>query len=192
MIRLSVCQASVLSAVLLAACSGKGAGGSAASSAAPPDGGPAASLAGATFSVSVDGERVSGGAIDSMQIHNAAYTVPGPDNGPPTLLFYLADAKTADDANIAHTFRIQVPKAMGVVAPAYIKLDINTDPDHLAQYTTSKAAVTITSLDARHVAGTFSSPMENSPDTPNVKKNKIVLTDGTFDIPMATSKLTPP
>jgi hypothetical protein len=63
---------------------------------------------------------------------------------------------------------------------------------HLARYLEADGfAVTITSLTAARVAGVFSGKMTLSPDTPNAPKKTVTVTDGSFDIPMATSKLVP-
>ena len=40
-----------------------------------------AGLGNATFSALIDGEPVSGGAIDDIQQQNAAYTIPGSNGG---------------------------------------------------------------------------------------------------------------
>jgi len=84
------------SASLLIACSAKTTG---AGAEADPAGGGiaqssgAASVSKATFSALIDGERISGGAIDDMQQENAAHTVPSGANQPTYLLFYLFDTK---------------------------------------------------------------------------------------------------
>ena len=151
----------------------------------------APALGQATFSAQIDGAPVSGGAIDDMQQQNAAYVIPGGDSAAPTLLFYLFDSKTPNDPNFAHSFRIQVPKALGPAAGAHLTLNMILDPNHTARYSSSSPTIVITSLTATRVAGTFSGKMSVSPDTPNAPKSEVTVTDGKFDIPMATSKLTP-
>jgi hypothetical protein len=187
--------ATLRSALLMASCSAKtpGATSGGAGGAANPD---AASdtttLDKATFSALIDGEPVSGGAVDGMQQENAAYTIlNGPDNAP-TLLFYLFDAKVPDDPNFSHSLRFQLPKQVGTASKAYLGLNVILDPTHVAKYNASNPVITITSLTATRLSGTFSGKMSVSPDTPNAPKKEVTVTDGKFDIPMATSKLSPP
>lgn len=186
--------AALVSAALLASCSGKPPASDASSGGAvagADSAGAPASLGKATFSVQVDGQSVSGGAIGSLQLQNAAYTVPS-GSGAPTLLFYLADTKTPTDTAPSHLFRFDIPKSEGLVTPTNVSLTINLDPSHMAKYSTSKATVTITGLTAQRVSGTFSGTLDHSSDTPNVPKATVAITDGKFDIPMATSKMIPP
>jgi hypothetical protein len=161
-------------------------------SSASQDGAPATSALGqATFSALIDGVPVSGGAIDGMQQQNAAYILPSGNGAAPTLLFYLFDSKTPNDPNFTHSFRFQLPKALGPAAGAHLTLNIILDPNHTARYNSSTPTIVVTSLTATRVAGTFSGKMSVSPDTPNAPKTEVTVTDGKFDIPMATSKLTP-
>jgi hypothetical protein len=139
----------------------------------------------------VDGQPVSGGAIDDVQQQNAAYTLPGGDGATPTLLFYLFDGKVPNDPNFTHSFRFQLPKALGPASNAHLTLNIILNPTHAARYNSSTPTIAITSLTATRVAGTFSGRMSVSPDTPNAPKSEVTVTDGRFDIPMATSKLSP-
>jgi hypothetical protein len=185
--------AAVLTALLLAACSPKGsaipAGGLTASSDSMSAD---TSLGKATFSALIDGAPVAGGPIDNMQQQNAAYTIPGSD-GAPTLLFYLSDMQPGEDGStrVTHSFRVMLPKAPGAASNAYIGLSMNLDASHAARYSTASATVTITSITATRVTGTFSGTMKLSPDTPNVPKRTVTITEGKFDIPVATSKLIP-
>lgn len=186
--RTALTLATLLSALLMASCSAKTATSSAGAG-APSN---STALGKATFSALIDGEPVSGGAIDSMQQQNAAYTILNGADNAPTLLFYLFDAKVPDDPNFSHSFRVQLPKKVGPASNAYLGLNVILDPDHLAKYNTSAPVITVTSLTATRLSGTFSGKMSVSPDTPNAPKKEVTVTDGKFDIPMATSKLSPP
>jgi hypothetical protein len=150
------------------------------------------SLGSATFSAVIDGAPVSGGAIDGLQQNNAAYSIPDPQGGEPNLLFWLFDTKRPDDQDFKYSMRIYLPYKIGTTNSAYISANIVLSKDHSARYSTSKGNVTITSITAKRVSGTFSADkMPVSPDTPNVPHPQIAITDGKFDIPFATSKMYP-
>jgi hypothetical protein len=135
---------------------------------------------------------VSGGAIDSLQLQNAAFSIPDEGQGSdPKMGFMLYDTKTADSSQFKYSLRFQLPKKTGIVAPAHINVYINLDKDHSAVYNPHKVTVEITSLTASRVAGTFSGEFDSSPDTPNVPKPHIVVTDGKFDLPFSTSNVRP-
>ena len=182
------------SILMLVACSGKttaskadagAANGVTASSAV-------AALGKATFSAVVDGGRVSGGVIDEMQQQNAAYTVPSNDSRPAYLLFYLFDTQAPNDPHFSHSFRVYLPKQLGTATDAQLTLNVILDADHSARYSSSTPSITITSLNAGRVSGTFSAKMKASPDSSTVAKQEVEVTEGQFDIPMATSKIIPP
>ena len=146
----------------------------------------------ATFSALIDGQRVSGGAIDEMQQQNAAHTIPGSGTQPEYLLFYLFDTKEPNDPHFGHSFRVYVPKQVGPASNAHLTLNVILDSDHAAIYNSSTPSIAITSLTATRVSGTFSAKMSLSPDTPNAPKKEVTVTEGQFDIPMATSTIVPP
>jgi hypothetical protein len=151
-----------------------------------------AALGKATFSAVVDGERVSGGVIDEMQQQNAAYTVPSNGSRPAYLLFYLFDTQAPNDPHFSHSFRVYLPKQVGTATDADLTLNVILDADHSARYNSSTPSITITSLTATRVSGTFSAKMKASPDSSNASKQEVEVTEGRFDIPMATSKIIPP
>lgn len=184
--RVTVAFAALVPAFFMVCCSAKTPGADSTAGASSGAG----ALGKATFSALIDGERVSGGAIDDMQQQNAAYTIPSGDGG--NLLFYLFDAKVPNDPHFSHSFRLYLPKKLGTASKADLTLNIILDPSHEARYSTSTPDFTITSLTDTRVSGTFSGRMKVSPDTPNVSKTEVSVTEGKFDIPMATSKLTPP
>jgi hypothetical protein len=179
----------VLLALLLSSCShSTGAG------AVEPTGSTTSSnsLGKSSFSAVIDGTMVSGGVIRTMQMENAAFLIPDNNGGEPTLGFWLNDIKTAaDDTQPTYALKFLLPKKMGPATKAYLGIDINLDKTHSANYYSSHPTIVITSLDAARVAGTFSGTFKLSPDTPNVPKREIAITDGKFDIPFATSKLIP-
>jgi hypothetical protein len=177
--------------MLMASCSDKTTPAPASNMGAGESSGEAA-LGTATFSALVDGERVSGGAIDEMQQQNAAYTIPSGGSQPAYLLFYLFDTKAADDPHFSHSFRVYVPKQVGTASNAHLNLNVILDTDHSARYDSSTPSITISSLTASRVSGTFSAKMVVSPDTPNAPKQQVTVTEGRFDIPMATSTIIPP
>lgn len=180
----------VLLAVLLSSCSRSTGAGAAAGeqtgSTAPSN------LGKSSFSAVIDGTSVSGGVIRTMQMENAAFLIPDSNGGEPKLGFWLNDIKTAaDDAQPTYALKFLLPKKMGPATKAYLEVVINLDKTHSAIYYSNQPTVVVTSLDAARVAGTFSGTFKLSPDTPNVPKREIAISDGKFDIPFATSKLIP-
>jgi hypothetical protein len=149
-----------------------------------------ASLGKATFSAVIDGTAVSGGAIDGLQQSNVAHLVPQDDGSASTLRLWLFDTKTPDDQNFKHSLRIEVPGKVGANEKTHLSTHIILSQDHSGSYYSENASVTILTLTATRVTGTFSGKFRNSPDTPNVKP-EITVTDGKFDVPMATNKLYP-
>lgn len=148
------------------------------------------SLGKATFSAVIDGVAVSGGAIDGLQQNNVAHLVPKDDGSASTLRLWLFDTKTPDDQNFKHSLRIEVPAKVGTNDRVHLSTHIILSQDHSGSYYSDNGSVNILTLTATRVTGTFSGKFRNSPDTPNVKP-EITVTDGKFDLPMATNKLYP-
>jgi hypothetical protein len=191
--RILVASVGALSAFFLASCSGGASGGSSTS----PIADSAAAQSNATadkasYSALIDGARVSGGPIDGLQQQNAAHTVPRGAGGTPDLLFYLSNMVPGQMDSPSHSFRIELPKAEGASSNAHMGLTLNLGGNHTARYSTSNAQITITGMTAARLTGTFSGTMKLSPDTPNEPKTTITVSDGKFDIPMATSNIIPP
>ena len=165
---------------------------------APASGG---SPGNATWSATIDGQNVSGTGIDGLQQRNAAYQIQVGNANDKALLFYLFDTKGgADDAKFTHSVRFCMPDMEGAKhidrsSPDHNQygLTVNLVPDdaHAYRYYSADINVTISSRNASHVSGTFSGKFTVSPDSPNAPKTEIQVTDGKFDIPMATSKLIP-
>lgn len=145
----------------------------------------------ATFSATVDGVAVSGGAIDGLQQANAAHIVPDDNGGAPKLRFWLFDTKKANETKVMHSFRIEVPNKTGVNQNSPMKAHMILSNGHSAHYESKNAVVTITSISSTRVTGTFSGKFSVPHDTPYVSKTEIMITDGKFDIPMATIKAYP-
>ena len=177
--------------LLCSACNGKGDAVAASAASSASDSSSEKSLGKATFTAMVDGVAVSGGAIDGMQLNNAAHIVPGYNGAAPTILFWLFDTKTPDDQDFTHSMRIEVPDQVGPNPQTHMVANIILSKEHSAKYYSKNASVTITSLTASRVTGTFSGKFVLSPDTPNVPKTSIVITDGKFDLPIATNKVLP-
>lgn len=148
------------------------------------------SAADAHFSCTIDGQPVSGGAIDQMQFYNTGSIV-DVDQGK-ELLFYLSDAKSAETATVfSHALRFAIPYKTGIVSFGPdedgwgIEVDIKTDKDHQATYFSDSFTVNVSTLSSTRTAGTFSGKFKLREDalSPDYKK-EIEVTDGKFDIPM--------
>ncbi|MEP7252953.1 MAG: hypothetical protein ABI683_11260 [Ginsengibacter sp.] len=153
---------------------------------------PAAASGGgdAHFSFTIDGQAVSGGAIDQMQLYNTGSIV-DVDQGK-ELLFYLSDAKSAETSTVfAHALRFAIPYKTGTVSFGPdedgwgIEVDIKPDKDHQATYFSDSFTVNVSNLSSTRTAGTFSGKFKLREDalSPDYKK-EIDVTDGKFDIPM--------
>lgn len=193
-----------LAAFALGACSGGKADGSKASSAsdaAPAADSPSASQLGdATFSANIDGVAVTGSGVDEMQQRNAAYVLPVAGTGPKHLVFYLYSTKNAADESANFSFRFWIPPKTGTSTQrgytehscdCSMTLNENITTGDLARYNSDTIVVNVTSMTATRVTGTFSGSFVLSGDTPRAPNKRAKVTDGKFDIPMATSKVTP-
>jgi hypothetical protein len=149
------------------------------------------SLGRASFSAVVDGVTVSGGAIDGLQQANAAHIVSDANGGERKLRFWLFDSKTPDEKQVVHAFRIEVPDKTGANPASHMNAQILLSNGTTAQYYSKEAAVTITRISTSRVTGSFSGKFSVPADTPHVPKTEIVITDGKFDIPLATLKVYP-
>lgn len=132
-----------------------------------------------------------------MQQINSAYIVPDGDNNEKYLLFYLNDSKS-DNMDANHSLRFYFPDKVGTYTIAKdqdikfsISVNIQPDHDHLARYNTDTLNVIIDSITSTRVSGTFSGTFTLSPDTPRAEKKEVTVTEGKFDIPLATSKIIP-
>ena len=67
----------------------------------------------------------------------------------------------------------------------------NVKVGDLAQFNADTVTITITSMSATRIAGTFSGSFKLSNDTPQSAQKRATVTNGKFDLPMSASKLTP-
>ena len=151
----------------------------------------------AHFSCVIDGQPVSGGAIDKLQEFNTAFIV-DVDQGK-ELLFYLTDSKGPETTvNPLHKLRFAVPNKTGSSSFGPdeegwgIEVDINTDKDHPATYFSDSFTIDISTLSSTRVAGTFSGKftLREGALSQNAKK-EIEVKDGKFDIPFSTGNMRP-
>lgn len=144
----------------------------------------------ARFSCIVDGQLVSGGPIDQMQLYNIA-KIDQVDEGK-ELLFYLNDAKNPDSIqNFVHALRFSIPCKIGPVNFGHdengwgIEVDIQTARDHQATYFSDSFTANVTRISSTNAAGTFSGKFELREGVYSTGfKKEIEVTDGKFDIPM--------
>ena len=146
-----------------------------------------------SFSANIDGEAISGGQIDNLQLENTAFIYPTADSSGKKLLFFLHSDKKAD---MAYSFRFSVPDKTGT----FIKKDRDDQPfdisldflggDH-SRYGAEDVTVNISSVTSTKVTGTFSGKFLLGVDTPNGTKKEVTVTDGKFDVPFSTGNLRP-
>lgn len=146
----------------------------------------------AHFSCTIDGQAVSGGAIDAWQQFNTGSIV-DVDQGK-ELLFYLRNIKSGEPGSAyTYSLRFAVPDKTGSMSYGPeeegwgIEADIKKAGGSEATYFTDSFNIGITTLSPTRAAGTFSGKFkirdgEQNPDN----KKEIEVTDGKFDIPMAS------
>ena len=144
----------------------------------------------AHFSCIIDGQSVSGGAADQMQIYNVGSTNEVTEGK--ELLFYLNDAKTPETMqNVAHALRFSIPCKTGPVSFGHdengwgIEVDLNPDKDHQATYFSDSFIVNVAEISSTRATGTFSGKfrLREGALSGNAKK-EIEVTGGKFDVPM--------
>jgi hypothetical protein len=188
-----------LVALAMSSCSGKKT--AAADAASTTSDAPAASALGAaTFSATIDGAAVTGSGIDELQQHNAAYVLPVAKTSPQHLVFYLFSTKNGADESANTSLRISTPPRAGTYTKrgasedscdCDITLNENITAGTLARYWADSVIITVTSMTPTRVSGTFSGSFVLSSDTPRAPNKHARIVDGKFDIPMATSRVTP-
>jgi hypothetical protein len=188
-----------LAVLAIVSCSGKKAPAADAAS-ATSDAPPVSSLGEATFSATIDGAAVAGSGIDELQQHNAAYVLPIAKTSPQHLVFYLFSTKNGADESANTSIRISTPPKIGTFAKrgatehscdCDVTLNENITAGTLARYWADSVTITVTSMTPTRVSGTFSGSFVLSSDTPRAPNKRAKIVDGKFDIPMATSNVTP-
>lgn len=135
----------------------------------------------ASFSCILDGRTISGKGTD--QNINAAFRLTGDDKG--KVFFRLSDMN-----NTGEKFNFEVPASTGSVtvsvSPTF-SYSGYSDND-LASYLDNPLTITINSVSATRISGTFSGTYTLQEGTGNANsKQTIKVTDGKFDIPFSTS-----
>lgn len=190
-----------LTALALFACAAKKDSSSEANSSDPsPAGSSSSQDMDASWSATIDGEAVTGKGVDqAMQQQNAGFVLPRQGAGEKFGLFILYSKKDADDdkANISLTFRFPPHTGTYVHSGTYesctcdLILNKNITTGDFARFNADTVTITITSMTATRIAGTFSGNFKLSNDTPRAAQKRATVTNGKFDIPMSTSNLTP-
>lgn len=190
-----------LVAVITLSCTAKKASSSQTDTDDPPAAVPASpgSATDASFSATIDGVSVTGRGVDALQQQNAAYVLPQQGAGEKYALFILFSTKDADDTKANYSLRFRFPPHTGTYAhrgsydtcKCDITLNKNVSSGTLARYLADTVTINVTSMTPTRIAGTFSGNFKLSSDTPRATQTRATITDGKFDVPMATSKITP-
>ncbi|HEV7557656.1 MAG TPA: hypothetical protein VGO00_19460, partial [Kofleriaceae bacterium] len=78
-----------------------------------------------TFSMTAEGAGIHGGAIDELQLFNAAHTVPSTEGS--DVLLWLSDENFPGTKSAAHALRLQFPRRLGdVTASALFDTQLDT------------------------------------------------------------------
>lgn len=153
----------------------------------------------ASFSATIDGVNVTGRGVDGLQQQNAAYVLPQQGAGEKYALFILYSTKDGDDTKPNYSLRFRFPPHTGTyvhrgsydTCTCDITLNKNIASGTLARYSADTVTINVTSMTPTRIAGTFSGNFKLSNDTPRATQKRATITDGKFDLPMATSKITP-
>lgn len=154
----------------------------------------------ATFSATIDGVAVTGkGVQQPLQLQNAAFVLPRQGAGTKHVMFVLASTKDGNDTQADYSLTFRFPPHTGtfVHSGSYesctcdIMLAEHIVSGNLAQYHADTVTITVTSMTATRIAGTFSGNFKLSNDTPNATQKRATVTNGKFDIPMSTGNVTP-
>ncbi len=158
---------------------------------------------GGSFSILINGVKVSGGATDEMQIPNEAFIYPAgslPRFKNEIVYFTLSPDKT--DENY-YTLKFIFPDKTGTYnktknssdcdCALVIDLFSGNNTGILATYLEDSITTTINTISASTVAGTFSGKFTVSLSDGLGKNQKPVLmvTDGKFNIPFSKGKVRP-
>jgi hypothetical protein len=198
----------ILFALAATSCSGKKSGDAAAGAVAGDSSALAegsshavAALGEAKWSATIDGALVTGTGVDELQQNNAAYVLPVSGAGPKHLVFHLFSTKNGTDESANFSLRFSLPPKAGTYTK-HGQTEHSCDCDltlneniakggALAQYWADSVVITVTEMSPTRVKGTFAGSFVVSSDTPRAPNKRAKIAEGTFDIPMATSKMTP-
>ncbi len=145
------------------------------------------------FSCKVNGVAVSGSGTDEMQLHNTvnANTM---EDGSKQLKMLLFTSEYAKNTKTGYSFLIRCPDETGSFSKmgnsdhrikVYLHMDVGGGP----QFYEDSISVTIISLSATRVTGTFSGKLISDTYTSDHKRMQAVITDGVFDVPFSTSNV---
>jgi hypothetical protein len=147
----------------------------------------------AIFSYSLDGTKISGGDVDATTVSNIAYVTQS-GNGS-KISFFLNDAYKDNTETVSHSLRFAIPGKTGTVALIAnednfnVQLFLATGEDgKYTMYANEEFSVTVTSISATRVSGTFSGKVKMLKEQTTTDKNEFTITDGKFDIPLRPDK----
>ena len=190
-----------LAAFVLVGCSAKPASSAQSDAGDGSAAAPASSQgADASFSATIDGVAVTGkGVQQPLQLQNAAFVLPRQGAGTKHVMFILASTKDGNDTKADYSLMFHFPPHTGTYVHSGsgdsctcdIMLDEHIVTGTYARYMADTVTITVTSMSATRIAGTFSGNFKLGVDTPNVPQKRATVANGKFDIPMSTGNLTP-
>ena len=143
----------------------------------------------AAFSYHLQGTKVSGGVVDEILMNNTGI-VTQTEKGK-KLQFFLNDAYDEKADAFSHSLRFAIPGKTGSVSlktdddDGNVQLFIAAGADGKYNlYGNEAFTVTISSINATRVSGTFSGKMKGVMG----KTDEETITDGKFDIPVRAGK----
>ena len=191
MLQLKLFPLLILSACLIAACSGNtlSKNNSVVSDAPKSSDGSTSSASGnAVFSYNLNGTKISGGKVDDNQAYNTVWI--NKNDGGEKFTFFLNDVLQANTNTYAHSLKFTIPGKTGTVSLVpnddnkVIELFLpNGDGSKTDYYTNEDFTVTINNSSATRVSGTFSGKMKLIAGQPG-SSAEFNITDGKFDLPL--------
>jgi hypothetical protein len=159
----------------------------------------AASSGNASWSANIDGQDVTGKGVDGLQLLNTAFIYPAQGDKDKYILFDLHSVKTGDDfcgfrfycPDKEGDFAVEDAKKNGYRCSVRLGFDFKS-VDNFGIYYADSVKVVIGSISSTSMSGTFSGEFKLS-DLSRSKpyKNRVLVTNGKFDIPFSTGNLRP-
>ncbi|HVU58627.1 MAG TPA: hypothetical protein VHD83_26390 [Puia sp.] len=147
----------------------------------------------AVFSYNLDGTKISGGEVDALMMNNAGFLTQS-SGSDKKLSFFLNDAYKGDAETYPHSLRFAIPAKTGTTTLIAdqdnysVQLFVASGPQgKYTMYANEGFSITVTSISAVRVSGTFSGKVKLLEGT-GAGKGEFTIADGKFDIPVRPVK----
>lgn len=142
----------------------------------------------AVFSYNLQGQKITGGKTDELQLNNAVYLTNG-DQGK-KFVFFLNDAYRENTETFGHSLRFTIPAKTGTTKLAAdqdywnVELFLATGSDGKYDlYANEAFTINVDNISSTRISGTFSGKVKQVTGG----QAELAITDGKFDVPIRTS-----